>query len=49
MRRSKSIPNGTNPSSGSSNNNKTKIIVSGLDRTSRELIFMRKIFGVRSC
>jgi hypothetical protein len=49
MRSSKPIPNGTIPSSRSSDDKKTKNFVSELDRASRELVFMRKIFGVRSC
>ena len=49
MRSSKPIPNGTNPSSVSSDDNKTTNLASGLDRASRELVFRRKIFGVRSC
>jgi hypothetical protein len=49
MRSWKPIPNGTIPSSISSNDNKTKNFVSGLERASRELVFMRKSFGVWSC
>jgi len=46
MRSSKLIPYSTNPSS---EDDKTKIFVSGLDAISREPVFMSKIFGVRAC
>jgi hypothetical protein len=46
MRSSKPIPYTTNPSS---DDDKTKTFVSGLDAISREPVFMSKIFGVRSC
>ncbi len=49
MRNSKLIPYNTNPSSEASDDDKTKIFVSGLDVISREPVFMSKIFEVRSC
>ena len=49
MRSSKPIPNGTNPSSKASDDDKTKILFLGLDGVSREPVFIREIFGVRSC
>ena len=47
MRTSKGIPYGTNISSGSSDYNQRKSFVLGLNKVSREPIFMREIFGVR--
>jgi hypothetical protein len=49
MRSSKSIPNGTNPSSEASDDDKTKIFFLGPDGISRGPVFIRQIFGVRSC
>jgi hypothetical protein len=43
MKSSKAILNGTSSSSGSSDYDKTKIFVSGLDRASIGSVFMRKI------
>jgi hypothetical protein len=49
MRSSKPISYSTNPSLETSDDDKTKIFVSGLDAISREPVFMSKTFGVRSC
>jgi hypothetical protein len=49
IRDSKPNPYGTNPSSGSSEDNKTTVFVSSLDRTSGGVIFSRENFGIRSC
>ncbi len=48
MKSSKPIQKGTNPSSESSDDNKTKIFVLALGGTCRELVFKRENFGVRS-
>jgi hypothetical protein len=49
MRSSIPISYSTNPSSETSDEDKIKIFVPGLDAISRDLVFMSKIFGVRSC
>jgi hypothetical protein len=46
MKISKPIQKGTKPSSQSSDDDKTKIFFLGLGGTSRELVFIRQIFGV---
>jgi hypothetical protein len=49
MRSSKPIPNGTNPSSEASDDDKTKILFLEPDGVSGGPVFIRQIFGVRSC
>jgi hypothetical protein len=49
MKSSKPIQKGTKPSSESSDDDKTKIFFSALGGTCRELVFIREIFGIRSC
>jgi hypothetical protein len=44
MKDSKAIPNGKNPFSASSDYHKTKIFVSGLDRTYRKSVFYKENF-----
>jgi hypothetical protein len=49
MKSSKPIQKATKPSSESSDADKTKIFFPALGGTCRELVFIREIFGVRSC
>ena len=49
MKSSKPIQKGTNPSSESSDDDKTKIFFSALGGSCRELVFIREIFGFQSC
>jgi hypothetical protein len=49
MRSSQPMPYSSNPSSESSDDDKTKIFVSELDTISRDSVFMSKTFEVRSC
>ncbi len=49
MKSSKPIQKGTKPSSESSDADKTKIFFSTLSTTCKEFVFIREIFGVRSC
>jgi hypothetical protein len=49
MKVSKPIQKGANLFSESSDVDKTKIFFSALGGTCRELVFIREIFGIRSC
>jgi hypothetical protein len=49
MKNAKPIQKGTKPSSESSDDDKTKIFFSALGGTCREIVFIKEIFGIRSC
>ncbi len=49
MKSMRPIRKGTHPSSESRDDDRTNIFVAELDGTSKEPVFMRKIFGIQSC